>query len=234
MRKPVPARSPERISCYSAVRARHRVRVREEERRKIAHELHDAFGQDLVTVVLEMNRLELYCKAEAYNPISVKISNALENLSDRVSKIAASISDVSHRLHPIVLERAGLHCAIRELCKHVDSTSSTRVRFSGRELQSELPRATSLCLYRVTQEALHNVERHARAVDAEVTLEMQGQSIVLTVRDNGVGYDPNQLGTRAGLGIVDMQEHVASLAGMFDVKTAPNEGTEVRVRLPFQ
>lgn len=212
-----------------------RVSAREDERRKIARELHNAFGQDLVAVLLEMNRLASYCKSTTGHPrFGDEVCAALESLSTRVGKIAASLSEVSHQLHPVILERVGLQHAIRELCDSADASSQTRVQFRDQELSEGISFTTSLCLYRIAQEALHNVERHAHASCAEVEIREQGDWIGLRVCDNGVGYDPNHLHPDAGLGIAGMKDHVASLGGSFAVKTVPGWGTEITVRLPLR
>lgn len=210
-----------------------RVSAREDERRKIARELHDAFGQDLVAVLLEMNRLASYCKTTSQDPrLGDEVCNVLESLSTRVGKIAASLSEVSHQLHPIILERVGLQHAIRELCDSADASSQTRVQFRDQRLSEDISFTTSLCLYRIAQEALHNVERHAHASCAEVGIMEREDWIGLRVCDNGVGYDPRQLHPDAGLGIASMRDHVASLGGSYEVKTARGRGTEITVWLP--
>jgi signal transduction histidine kinase len=211
-----------------------RVSVREDERKKIAHELHDAFGQDLVTILLEMNRLASYCKATyPGHPETDEVGEVLKSLSARVGRVAASLSEVSHQLHPIVLERIGLQHAIRQLCINVDASSPTHIHFREQELREDISWTTSLCLYRIAQEALRNIERHAHATEAEVRLEEKESWIALSVRDNGIGYDPGNLRPSAGLGIASMKDHVASLGGSFRVKTAPGEGTDITVRLPL-
>jgi signal transduction histidine kinase len=210
------------------------INVREDERRRIAHELHDAFGQDLVAVILEMNRLALSCKKnDEENGFREEVCSELENLSTRVGEIASSISDVSHRLHPIILERAGVHRAIGDLCKDIHGSTNVRVNFSNREPRESISAPISLCLYRVAQEALRNIVKHARAASAEVILEQQERSVVLTVRDDGVGYNPRELGSDAGLGVTDMREHATSLGGSFAVNSTVGKGTKITVQLPF-
>jgi signal transduction histidine kinase len=211
------------------------VSVREDERRKIASELHNAFGQDLVAVLLEMNGLASYCKTTGPHPqLGDEVCVVLESLSTRVGKIAASLSEVSHQLHPAILERVGLQHAMRQLCDSADASSQTRIQFTEQELSEGISFTTSLCLYRVAQEALRNVERHAHASYAEVGITEQEDWIGLRVCDNGVGYDPSRLRPDAGLGIASMKDHVASLGGSFAVKTAIGRGTEITVQLPLR
>jgi two-component system, NarL family, sensor kinase len=235
MRKGIPVRSRYQPLTYAARAARKLIDVREDERRRIAHELHDAFGQDLVAVLLEMNRVALSCKArDEQNTFRDEVCSELQTLSTRVGEIASSISDVSHKLHPIILERAGLHQAIGDLCKDIGSSTSLRVSFSNGELRESISAPVSLCLYRIAQEALRNIVKHAHASSAEVTLKRQEHGLVLTVRDDGVGYNPRKLGSAAGLGVTDMREHATSLGGSFAVNSVLGKGTKITVQLPFQ
>jgi two-component system, NarL family, sensor kinase len=209
--------------------------AREEERRKIAHELHDAFGQELVTVLLEMNKLVGQCKVLGpESNVSVQICDGLNDLASRIGQIAASISEVSHQLHPTLLERVGLRLALEQLCADLSSAGKTQVYFVGTRARRKVPSAVSLCLYRIAQEALHNIDKHAHATRAEMMLKEQGRSIVLRVKDHGVGYDPKQLGSHAGLGLSSMEERATSMGGAFMLKTAPGKGTEVTVQLPIK
>ena len=125
-----------------------RVSVREEERRRIAHELHNAFGQDLASVIIEMNRLVVHCKAAAPRyPLCQEVCGVLKNLSDRVGKIAGSLGEISHELHPIVLERAGLLQAIRQLCHNPELSAQTQVNFRSQKLRERFPgRCLSACI----------------------------------------------------------------------------------------
>jgi signal transduction histidine kinase len=231
------ARNPHVHRDFLVGSAAKRVSAREEERRKIAHELHDAFGQDLVAVLLEMNRLAATCKtktADTRQSLSEEICGVLENLSARVGKIATSLGDVSHHLRPIVLERAGLLPAIRQLCNDVGTASRIEVRFSGQGLKNHISWTTSLCLYRITQEALRNINRHAHASRADIRINEGANWITLRVCDDGVGYDPGKLRPEAGLGVTSMKDHVASVGGILTVKAAPGQGTKITVRLPVQ
>lgn len=209
--------------------------VREEERRKIAHELHDAFGQELVTVLLELHQTIEDCKRlSPQSDLIGQVCVRLDGIFVRISQIASSINEVSHQLHPTVLERSGLRFAIERLCADLSATGKTQIYFVGTHLKKKVSPAISLCLYRIAQEALHNVDKHAHAPRAEVILKEQARSIVLTVRDHGVGYDQKQLNLNTGLGLTSMEERAVSMGGAFALKTALGKGTEVTVQLPLK
>jgi len=232
MTKPTLAGNADSAGSSSVGTALKRVSVREGERRRIAHELHNAFGQDLVSVIIEMNLLVARCKAAASgHPLCHEVCGVLRALSDRVGKIAASLGEISHELHPIVLERAGLLPAIRQLCNNPALSVQTQVSFRSQHLQGEVPWPTSLCLYRITQEALRNICRHAHASRAEVGIEKENDSVALRLWDNGVGYDSTHLYPNAGIGVASMEEHVTSLGGSCALNKDPGQGTEIVVRI---
>lgn len=209
--------------------------AREEERRKIAHELHDAFGQELVTILLELHQIiKDFKNFTPENDLSRQMCLRLDSIFVRVSQLASSINEVSHQLHPTVLERSGLRFAIERLCADLSAAGKTQIYFVGTQLKKKLSPAISLCLYRIAQEALHNVDRHAHALRAEVILKEHARSIVLTVRDHGVGYDQKQLDSNTGLGLASMEERAISMGGAFALKTALGKGTEVTVQLPLK
>ncbi|HEY1801531.1 MAG TPA: ATP-binding protein [Terriglobales bacterium] len=209
--------------------------AREEERRKIARELHDAFGQELVTILLELNQLAKNCKSLApQSNLSRQVCNGLDDLSTRVNQIASSINEVSHQLHSTILERAGLRLALEQLCADLSARGRTQVYFVGTGLKTIISPSVSLCLYRIAQEALHNVDKHAHAPRTEVILKELGHYIVLTVRDHGVGYNQRHLNSNAGLGLSSMEERAVSMGGAFALKTALGKGTEVTVQLPLK
>jgi len=188
-------------------------------------------------VLLEMNRLASTCKnknAEARTRLTQEICGVLENLSTRVGKIANSLGDISHQLHPLVLEREGLLPAIRQLCDNATTASPTEIHLKSQELKRDICWTTSLCLYRITQEALRNIGRHANASRADVRIDHHASWITLKIRDNGVGYDPGNQRPEAGVGMTSMKDHVVSAGGFFTVNTAPGRGTKITVRLPLQ
>jgi signal transduction histidine kinase len=106
------------------------------------------------------------------------------------------------------------------------------IAFSEARLPEVIDPSVSLCVYRIAQEALHNVAKHSRAREASVRLEREGEEILLVIADSGVGFDPLAV-NRAGIGLSSMRERVGVLDGQLVIQAAPGGGTEVRVRVPM-
>jgi signal transduction histidine kinase len=198
------------------------VASQEMERQRIARELHDDISQRMALLNLELDDIA----AQADEQQSVR----LRALSAEASEIARAVHDLSYKLHPSRLQALGLVAAIQSLCqdakqRHVD------VVFTPTALPASVDANVSLTLYRIAQEALHNVTRHSRARDAQVSLTYEAGHVGLQIADSGVGFDPKNVPS-AGLGLVSMQERVAVLNGQVAIDAAPGRGTRIEVRIP--
>jgi len=198
----------------------------EEERQRIARELHDDLSQELALLNIEIDRMADDVKAG-------QLRDRLQRMSNRAGAIASDVHHLSHELHPSRLQTMGLVAAIRSLCRDVAGQRSLLVDFMHEgELPQPLDANLSLCIYRITQEALHNVAKHSRARVASVRLASGANDLSLFVADPGVGFDADA--TRAeGLGLASMRERVAFLKGQFVIHTSPGRGTRIGVRIPL-
>jgi PAS domain S-box-containing protein len=197
----------------------------EEERQRIARELHDDLSQKIALLNLEVDQIA--------DEVPVEVARTrLERLSSRVSEIASDLSDLSHKLHPSRLQSLGLIESVRLLCHEVSQQRQINVRFSAAELGPAVDPNVSLCLYRIAQEALHNVAKHSQARDASVHLASEGNHVHLQIADSGIGFDPVAVES-AGLGLVSMKERVGVLKGHLVIHAAPGRGTRIGVRLPL-
>jgi signal transduction histidine kinase len=194
----------------------------EAERRRIARELHDDLSQKMALLMIDIDRLSARCLPERPR---------FRDLTEQAREISSDIHNLSYELHPSKLEALGLLSALQSLCRDMSTQGGVPVAFSHGNVPAGVAPDVSLCLYRITQEALHNVARHSHARDAEVRLTADAHELMLHVEDSGAGFDPQT--EHAGLGLVSIRERAALLKGEVIVDTHPGAGTRISVRVPF-
>jgi signal transduction histidine kinase len=203
--------------------------AQEEERRRIARDLHDDVNQELVAQMLALSTL----RDRLADVTTPGVREEVAGLRSRVMTVSRAIRQLSHSLHPGVLEHVGLVTALRGYCGDFERTHGLPVSFHGDgELGPVLP-DVALCLYRVTQEGLGNVARHAGARHARVTLERDGDDVVLTLGDDGRGFDPSEARSRRGLGLLSLDERARLVGGRLTIKRESEHGTVLQVTLPL-
>jgi len=200
------------------------IEAQEQERHRIARELHDDLGQQLVMAHMSLKTLIEKCD------VSVKASST--ELSDQLSAISTSVHDLSHGLYPSQLELVGLARALRRLCEEMGRQNCASINFKVGNAPSRLQPTVSLCLYRIAQEALHNVAAHSQARTVEVELHADDRQIVLRIIDDGIGFDLKR--ETAGLGLPSMRERVRSVGGSIDMISSPKTGTRIEARVPLE
>jgi PAS domain S-box-containing protein len=202
----------------------------EEVRREISRDLHDDLNQKLAMVALELETLEHSLPANLPEP-----REQARALRARVLHVAEDVRRIAYRLHPSILEHLGLAVALQSLCNEFARREGIPVRFQQRHAPSLISQEAAVCLYRVAQEALHNIARHSEAPRADVTLTgTTNGGLLLTISDRGKGFSPTANRHRRGLGIVSMEERVRLLNGHFSIQASPGTGTRLRVRLPVR
>jgi two-component system, NarL family, sensor kinase len=139
---------------------------------------------------------------------------------------------LSRQLHPSILDDLGLVDALRSECLSLEQRDGITARCYALDVPADIPRDVALCVYRVAQEALRNVARHAQALQATVRLTANDRELVLCVRDRGVGFD---VATRrkSGLGLESMRERVRLVQGRLTVRSQPGKGTRITLRVPL-
>ena len=198
---------------------RHTVQAQEDERARIARELHDETSQVLSAFTLELATLRELAKR---NPQIKNIVDELQELSRRMSQ---GLYRMVHDLRPAQLDDLGLVPAIQSLLDSECSPKGLQVAFQ----------VTETVLYRVTQEALTNVNRHAGTNQAIVRLDYASDTVTLGVLDSGNGFDPNEpLRPPRGWGLEGMRERVESVGGQLILYSAPGRGTTVEVVIPTE
>jgi signal transduction histidine kinase len=202
------------------------ITAQEAERSRIARELHDDVSQQLAIVAIMLSRL----KRSLLQPPQ-HVNETLTTLEDRTTSLAGTIRHLSHELHPGVLKHAGLVAALRDHCAEAEKHHSLRVTFKATDTLDAIDADTALCLYRIAQEALSNVIKHARARVAVVKLKRSTDDVALHITDDGIGFVPDRAVT--GLGLRSIEERVRLGRGTISVDSRPGHGTTLLVRMPL-
>ncbi|TRZ98548.1 MAG: PAS domain S-box protein [Rhodocyclaceae bacterium] len=198
--------------------------VQEEERTRLSRELHDDIGQSLTALKLMLRRVQQNCSQG-------RATECLQQASDATVNLMADVRAIAYRLRPSQLDALGLMSSLRWHLDKVARPAGLEVVLSGNLGNERLPEALELCCFRVAQEALTNVLKHAQASKLEVGLSRVDATVVLTLRDNGIGFDvtrhylvPDNL---RSLGLIGMRERVAAMGGRLEVGSSPGQGTKI-------
>lgn len=202
----------------------------EQMRHSLATELHDNAGQQLTTLLLALD----YASTRAQNgEMSVEdLCAVLERASLSVRAVQKDIRRMSHGLYPPALDLAGLSHSIQQLYHDFEGAGLV-VHFSGAELPPT-SEETALALYRIAQEALTNIVRHAQAHEVHMSLQLRDAAVVLTIEDDGHGFDPAAAQGAGHLGVRLMRERAQHCSGTVTFESAPGQGTLVLVEIPLQ
>jgi PAS domain S-box-containing protein len=205
------------------------ITAQEEERGRIARELHDDFSQRLALLGIGLSRLWKKRPESEEDERTV-----VRELWNRTQEISSDVHRLSHQLHSSKLEHVGLGPALLGLCEEISEKYGIQVEFTDRGVASEIPKDVALCLFRVTQEALNNVVKHSGAKQAQVELCKERNEIRLQIVDPGAGFDVALSNTNVGIGLVGMRERLRLVGGRLSVQSTPMRGTEVlaEVALP--
>jgi PAS domain S-box-containing protein len=204
------------------------IHAQEEERARLARELHDALSQSLALLSVELDMF-------GQNPSSERgqISGRMQEFSADVKRLSSEVHRLSHELHPAKLEQLGLVAAMRGFCKELATAHEMAIEFADRSVPRAVPEDTALCLYRITQEALHNVIKHSGGTAARVELAMDDGELRLVVADDGVGFDPETIRVNGSLGLVSMAERARFVHGRLSIESHAGKGTRIDVRVPL-
>jgi PAS domain S-box-containing protein len=200
------------------------ISAEEEDRRRIARDLHDDVSQLVGLLAIEIEQLAV---APAYH---ADLPGKVQSLCQRAQEIAREVHRVAHALHPWRLHALGLVSAMAGLCAET-TRQQTRVEFTHLNVPHRLPSDITLCFFRVAQEALRNVMTHSGATEAHVELTGSGERLTLRVSDNGRGFDHTT--NHPGLGLVSMQERVRHVRGELRIDSREGGGTRIEVELPM-
>jgi len=147
--------------------------------------------------------------------------------------LSEDIHKIARQLHPSILEDLGLADAIESECTRFSEQEKIQVNFKREDFPERLPKDVSLCIYRIAQEGLRNVAKHAHAKKVRIRLRRTNGSLVLSIRDTGVGFDTAGLEGKRGLGLASMEERVRLIRGSLSIYSEPGQGTTIEVRAPL-
>ncbi len=204
--------------------------AQEQERTRIARELHDDINQRIAVLSTTLEGIAESLPNLAVEDAGTRIREACEWLAE----IGSDIQGISHRLHSSKLEYLGIVMAASSFCKELSAQQKIEIDFKHANIPPNLPKEVSLCLFRVLQEALQNAVKYSGV--RHFTAELRGtpNDIHMIVSDCGIGFDKDQAMAHQGLGLISMRERVQMVNGDFEVKSEPGQGTTIHVRVPLQ
>jgi PAS domain S-box-containing protein len=206
--------------------SRRLIEAQEQERTRIARELHDDIGQRVALLAVELEQFQQEV------PNLPEISSRLGEFHKRTIDLATDVQTLSHELHSARLELMGIASAMRGFCQAFGAKQKAEIDFQTHDLPRPLSREISLCFYRVLQEALHNSVKHSGVRHFEVRFWGASDEIHLTIRDSGAGFDTEAAKGGRGLGLISMEERLKLLNGTFSIKSQPRQGTTIHARIP--
>ncbi len=202
------------------------VAAQEEERRSISRELHDEVGQTLSAVLVDAANL-----ANRIAPEDTLARQYLESIRSHADSSVNSIRNIALLLRPSMLDDLGLIPALEWQAREISRREGIKVKVTDENVPDTLPDAVRTCVYRLVQEALHNVASHSGAKNALVNVRKENGSLILRVEDDGAGFDSAR--TR-GMGLLGMEERVKQLGGRMEIHSEPGKGTRLRATLPIE
>lgn len=202
------------------------INAQEEERSRVARELHDDLSQRMALLSIELEQL-----GQAVDG-SARMRRRFENLQNQAQEISSDIHRLSYRLHPSKLDHLGLAAAVKSLCEQLN-VGNLRVYLHQQGFPVPLPNDITLCVYRIAQEALRNAVKHSKATHCRVFLKRSPQAVHLSVLDDGCGFDLHSASMAEGLGFVSMRERLRIVGGQLEIHSQPGHGTRIEVTVPL-
>jgi PAS domain S-box-containing protein len=204
------------------------IEAQEQERSRLARELHDDINQRLALLAIELEQLRL-------NPPAAKsvLAKRIDDLQQTTLDISKDVQALSHELHSSKLDFLGLVPAFSSFCREFSQQKNVAVHFTHANVPISVPSDVSLCLFRVLQEASHNVLKHSGVSRFDVELRGVANHAYLTIRDTGKGFDASAAVGGRGLGLVSMRERLHLVGGTLSIKSGSTRGTEILADVPL-
>lgn len=203
-------------------------RVREEERTRIAMELHDELGQVLTAIKIDLN--SLVKKPPYKKDIPKRISSIITLVEETIN----SVRKISYELRPVILDRLGLLPAIEWQIDELKKRLGIKFTVNFPEEISGLTKEQEIAVFRTFQEITTNIARHSKATEVVVSIGNENNQFIMMVRDNGVGFTPEIISNKGGLGLLGMKERIKSIGGLMEISSRINLGTDIKILIPLK
>lgn len=213
-------------SDHQARFTRQLIESQEAERARIARELHDDLCQRLARLAIDTGQVEMAM-------VTPTERRALGEVREGLVRISEDVHELSYGLHPSILVDLGLVEALKAEGERLSRRNPVEIQFRVSGVPDVVPPDPALCLFRVAEEALHNVVRHANARHVEVSLRAEDGGLQLAIQDDGIGFDPRLESRRPSLGLTGMRERITLLGGTLDIESAPGSGSLIVAWLPL-
>lgn len=209
----------------------HLQKVIEEERNRLSRILHDSIAQNLLLIKLNVNNYKKFLNSGLVEEEYYRTINILDSTLKDVRELA-------HNLKPLNIEELGLETVVRSMCNNVAREGKYKYQLQFPEQPLHLPKDIEICVFRVIQESLNNMIRHAKATSFTINLFFEETALVLFISDDGIGFKPKKLLNEKyisdGLGMMNMQESVEKLKGSFQIDSSNNSGTIIIAAFPIE
>lgn len=211
------------------------IRGIEDERRSLANDIHDEFGQMLTSLQFDVERLKGNLPEDHPEPLQL-----CEKVMAQIQKLAEKVRDTTSRLRPDMLDHLGLVPTLQWYLKELEKEGpEIKYSFQSVGMKRRLSSEVELVLYRVFQESMNNILKHAEATEVDLQLTYNFPDIIFVVRDNGIGFEVDDDGmpryhAQKAIGLLSMKERVSSLNGSMKILSAPCKGTHLRIKIPIE
>lgn len=201
------------------------IEARESEHKRLAQELHDGVGQSLFSISVALQAVETFISDNQ------KLTTYIGEVRQELQKVMKDVSDYSHQLRPYIIDQLGLVAAVDTLIESVTKNMPELHIALFAEKMKRVDAAIEINLYRLIQEALHNITKYARATDVQIHLEQTATHIYATITDNGIGFERAAL-LNEGLGLLHMEERIEQVGGTCNILSKLGEGTSIDIVIP--
>jgi PAS domain S-box-containing protein len=206
------------------------MKAQEDERRRVSRELHDHICHQLASLAIDLGKLTV-------DPLPTpKNARAqLEAIRARLVKTSRETHDIAYQMHTAILDDLGLIASLKDLCRQFsEHYPDIALDFEDSGPPASIPSEAASCLYRITEESLENIAKHSRAKRVSVRLSFKTEAVVLTIQDDGAGFDPEAVKGYGGLGLISMKERAYSVNGKLTILAQQGHGTQITLEIPLQ